>query len=50
MSSQQERTHSPQTDLQRRAARADAEIIRLEHMATHEGVLRSHKDRVSPTL
>lgn len=44
---QQERTHSPQTDLQRRATRADAEIIRLEHMATHEGVLRSHKDRIS---
>lgn len=44
---QQERTHSPQTDLQRRAARADAEIIRLEHMATYEGVLRSHKDRIS---
>jgi uncharacterized protein YhaN len=44
---QQESTHSPQTDLQRRAARADAEIIRLEHMATYEGVLRSHKDRIS---
>ena len=45
--SQQEFIHSPKTDLQRRAARADAEIVRLEHMATHEGVLRSHKDRVS---
>ena len=45
--SQQEFTQSRQTDLQRRAARADAEVIRLEHMATHEGVLRSHKDRIS---
>ena len=45
--SPQEFTHSRQTELQRRAERADAEIIRLEHMATHEGVLRSHKDRIS---
>lgn len=45
--SQQEFINSRQTELQRRAARADAEIIRLEHMATHEGVLRSHKDRIS---
>ena len=40
-------TVTHQTTLERRAARADAEIIRLEHMAAHEGVLRSHKDRVS---
>tara|TARA_E500000081_G_scaffold155054_1_gene194159 strand:- start:237 stop:3551 length:3315 start_codon:yes stop_codon:yes gene_type:complete len=45
--SQPESTHSPQTTLERRAARADAEILRLEHMAAHEGVLRSHKARVS---
>ena len=45
--SQPESSHSPQTTLERRAARADAEIIRLEHMAAHEGVLRSHKARVS---
>ena len=35
------------TNLERRAARADAEIIRLEHMASYDGVLRSHRDRIS---
>ncbi len=45
--SQQEFATASQTSLERRAARADAEIIRLEHMATYEGVLRGHKDRIS---
>ena len=45
--SPREMAQPPQSDLERRAARAEAEIIRLEHMATHEGLLRSHNERIS---
>lgn len=37
----------PHSDLERRAARAEAEIIRLEHIAAHEGFLRGHNERIS---
>ena len=45
--SQPEFADARQTNLERQAARADAEIIRLEHMASYDRVLRGHRDRIS---